>query len=235
MKPARNVVVLAPMPLELAAVTSAFGLHLGGEGLIVPWAGQVGESAMHAACPAYPGMGPARTRTATARLLEEGFPGGGKVDHVMIAGICGGLDPALPVGTVINPAVIVDHSSGLSYKHCPPGDAALQGANWLRPRRCRLTSNSNHSLFADGCLAVDMESAAVAEVCEPRGVPWSVYRCISDRHVDGLLDARVVALTNPDGTLDRRCQIERLPEGGTRRVMVRASSSWAVIARERHS
>jgi hypothetical protein len=26
------------------------------------------------------------------------------------------------------------------------------------------------------------------------------YRCIGDRHFDGLLDARVIALTNPDGS-----------------------------------
>ena len=37
-------------------------------------------------------------------------------------------------------------------------------------------------------------------MCEPRGCPWSVYRCIGDRYVDGILDERIVALTNPDGT-----------------------------------
>ena len=47
---------------------------------------------------------------------------------------------------------------------------------------------------------VDMESSAVAEVCESRGCPWSVYRCIGDRFFDGLLDERIVALTNPDGS-----------------------------------
>jgi hypothetical protein len=47
-----------------------------------------------------------------------------------------------------------------------------------------------------------MESAAVAEVCETRGCPWSVYRCISDRIFDGLLDEKLVAATNADGTGD---------------------------------
>jgi len=55
----------------------------------------------------------------------------------------------------------------------------------------------------EGCLGVDMESSAVAEVCEAHGCPWSVYRCIGDRSIDGLLDQRIVALTKPDGSGDR--------------------------------
>jgi nucleoside phosphorylase len=38
-----------------------------------------------------------------------------------------------------------------------------------------------------------METAAVAEVCEERGVPWSVVRAISDRASDGSVDAEVLA------------------------------------------
>src|SRR5262249_3286255 len=74
-------------------------------------------------------------------------------------------------------------------------------------------------LFADGCIAVDMESAAVAEVCEARGYPWSVYRCISDRIFDGLLDEKLVAATHPDASGDMAA-IKRMvaedPERGRR-------------------
>jgi hypothetical protein len=45
-----------------------------------------------------------------------------------------------------------------------------------------------------------MENSAVAEVCEAHGCPWSVYRCIGDRWFDGLLDQRVLSLSNPDGS-----------------------------------
>ena len=73
--------------------------------------------------------------------------------------------------------------------------------------------------LADGFLAVDMESAAVAEVCEARGCPWSIYRCIGDRYFDGLLDERVIAATNPDGS-GNMAEITRLiesdPEIGTK-------------------
>jgi nucleoside phosphorylase len=119
----------------------------------------------------------------------------------MIAGICGGLDPDLPVGTLICPETLVEHSTGLTYRHRPPGDMPLRG-KLVTTETVSFDVELSLRLFADGCLAVDMESSAVAEVCERRAVPWSVYRCISDRHFDGLLDARVVALTNPDGSGD---------------------------------
>jgi nucleoside phosphorylase len=117
----------------------------------------------------------------------------------MIAGICGGLDPDLPVGTLINPEILVEHSTGLSYRHRPPGDLPQRG-KLITTETVSLDVELSRRFFADGCLAVDMESSAVAEECEPRGVAWSVYRCIGDRYFDGLLDARLVALTNPDGS-----------------------------------
>ena len=56
---------------------------------------------------------------------------------------------------------------------------------------------------ARGCLGVDMENSAVAEVCEANGCPWLVYRCIGDRWFDGLLDQRILDVTNPDGSGDQ--------------------------------
>ena len=55
-------------------------------------------------------------------------------------------------------------------------------------------------LRADGVVALDMETAAVAKVCDDRGVPWSVVRAISDRAGDGTVDAEIVGLSHPDGT-----------------------------------
>src|SRR6202012_3010470 len=69
------------------------------------------------------GMGPATTRAALTKLLDSGAP----VDHVMIAGICGGLDADLEVGTLINPETVVDHTSGASFRHSPPGGVPTAG------------------------------------------------------------------------------------------------------------
>ena len=50
--------------------------------------------------------------------------------------------------------------------------------------------------------AVDMEAAGVAEVCEDAGVDWSVYRGISDRPDEHIVDQAVFALSKPDGSAD---------------------------------
>ncbi len=44
-----------------------------------------------------------------------------------------------------------------------------------------------------------METAAIAEICERRGIPWSVFRAISDRPSDNI-DEEVFRLSNQDGT-----------------------------------
>jgi adenosylhomocysteine nucleosidase len=194
----RHVVVLAPMPLEMHAIVTAFGLGRAGSAQDAPWTGRVGASDVTAV---HIGMGPPLTRAAIRRLLDADTPGHVPVDHMMIAGICGGLDPDLPVGTLINPDTLVLHATGARYRHTPPGDAPLAGT-LITTEEVTLDVGLSERFFAEGCLAVDMESAAVAEVCEPSGCPWSVYRCIGDRHFDGLLDPRLVALTNPDGSGD---------------------------------
>src|ERR1700722_278272 len=96
----RNVVILAPMPLEMNTIVTAFGLSPTGDHAGAPWAGRVGNSDVTAI---HIGMGPPLTRAATSRLFDPPRPGHVPVQHVMIAGICGGLDPDLPVGSLINP------------------------------------------------------------------------------------------------------------------------------------
>lgn len=72
-----------------------------------------------------------------------------------------------------------------------------------------LDHNQSRQFFEEGYLGVDMESSAVAETCEAHGCPWSVYRCIGDRYFDGLLDERILAATNQDGS-GNPAEIKRL-------------------------
>ncbi len=192
----RHVVVLAPMPLEMNAIVTAFGLQPTGDDTGAPWQGHLGRSAVTAI---HIGMGPALTREATARLFDTTLPDHVPVDHVMIAGICGGLDPDLAVGTLVNPEILLDYASGATYRHTPPGDA-LRTGKLVTTEEATLDHGLSRRFFEDGCLGVDMESSAVAEICEAHDCPWSVYRCIGDRYFDGLLDERIVAATNPDGS-----------------------------------
>jgi nucleoside phosphorylase len=178
------------------AITTAFGLNPTGDRHKDPWTGTVGDSDVTAI---HIGMGPPLTRVATSRLFEDTVPGQTPVDHVMIAGICGGLDPAVEVGTLLNPEIVVEATTGASYRHTPPGHAP-QAGKLITTEGVSLDLDLCKRFLADGCFGVDMESSAVAEVCEAHGCPWSVYRCIGDRPFDGLLDERLVALTNPDGS-----------------------------------
>jgi adenosylhomocysteine nucleosidase len=200
----RHVVVLAPMPLEMRAIVTAFGLSRTSDAKGTPWTGHVGDSHVTAI---HIGMGPPFTRAATSRLFD-GSTSGHVPDHVMIAGICGGLDPDLAVGSLINPEIVIEYSSGATYRHTPPGDAS-QGGKLITTEGVTLDNELSRRLFEEGCVGVDMESSAVAEICERRGCPWSVYRCIGDRWVDALLDPRIVALTNPDGS-GKTEEIDRL-------------------------
>ncbi len=196
--PTRHVAVLAPMPLEFEAIVTAFGLRPDDRrpGRHV---GRLGGSRVTCT---HIGMGPPATREALHRLLDETAPGFERIDHVMIAGICGGLDPAVPVGTLVNPEVVVDHRSGRTYRHTPPPGGAPVAGKLVTTEEVTLDPALSRRFFDDGCVAVDMETSAVAEVCEPRGQPWSVYRCIGDRIFDELLDERLLAMTRPDGSGD---------------------------------
>lgn len=201
------MLVLAPMPLEMHAIVKAFGVQPTTADELDPWRGQVGGSDVKVV---HIGMGPPLTRAALERLFDESAHGGDPIDHVMNAGICGGLDPGLDVGTLINPGIIVDNTSGAEFRHQPPIDDPLAG-KLMTMEAATLNTERSRRFFADGFLAVDMESAAVAEVCEARGCAWSIYRCIGDRYFDGLLDERVIAATNQDGS-GNMAEIARLIE-----------------------
>jgi adenosylhomocysteine nucleosidase len=51
-------------------------------------------------------------------------------------------------------------------------------------------------------IALDMETAVIAEICQRRNIPWSVFRAVSDRATDVILDDEVLHLVNRDGTFN---------------------------------
>ena len=144
------------------------------------------------------GMGPAQGADAAIRALE-GAPGG--LDHVMVVGIAGGLDPDLPVGSLFVPARVRLHPDGPEYATHPlPGrkaDGGLMTTDGLFDDEAVW-----RPILEQGFGAVDMEAAGVAQVCEDAGVSWSVYRGISDRPDERIVDQDVFALSKPDGTAD---------------------------------
>ena len=142
------------------------------------------------------GMGPAVARQATERVLALG-----PFDHVMVVGIAGGLDPALPVGSLMVPSRVRLYPDGPLYATHPLPSRTAEGG--------LMTTDGLFSdeavwrpILESGFGAVDMEAAGVAEACDRAGIAWSVYRGISDRPDENLIDQAVFALSKPDGSAD---------------------------------
>ena len=144
------------------------------------------------------GMGPARASAGVEALMGERRP-----DAVVVAGICGALEDRMAIGTVVTPAAVVDGATGREYH--PTLLAGLRGAGVLWTSAELITAPAELAALVErGVVAVDMETAAIAAVCEAHGIPWSVVRAVSDRAPDGTVDDEVFTMSRPDGTPDPR-------------------------------
>ena len=185
----RRIGVLAPMPSELKPFAKAVGLTARPDDRRLR-EGRIGDTPVVATLS---GMGTAGAAEAAARLLDAG------AEHVVVIGIAGGLVASVPIGEVLVPEVVIDGDDGGEYRPVPLGNSTPAGrlctSNTFTTDPVRIAA-----LVADGVVAVDMETAAVGRVCETRGVPWSVFRSISDKPSDGMVDESLFALANPDGS-----------------------------------
>jgi len=123
------------------------------------------------------------------------------IDHVMVVGVAGGLDPVLQIGELLVPSLVRLHPDGPTYRSHPLPSRTASGGIVTTDG---LLSDEDvwRPLAASGFGGVDMEAAAVAEVCERAGIDWSVYRGISDRAEERIADREVLALSKPDGSAD---------------------------------
>jgi nucleoside phosphorylase len=143
------------------------------------------------------GMGTQLATEGIERLLEVM-----DVDHVVVVGITGAVDDEIPIGTMILPEVVVLSASGAEFRPTRIGDVEHEGR--------MLTGDvllTDLDVIAEwrtaGVVSLDMETAATAAACEARGIPWSVFRSISDRATDGSVTEEVFRLSNMDGTPNR--------------------------------
>jgi len=181
------------MKPELKAIVKSFDLRPTPHDPVFSHAGTAGSWGVAALVT---GMGPALAREATRKALATG-----PFDHVMVIGIAGGLDPDLPVGSLMVPGRVQLYPEGPEF-HAHP----------IPPRVADGSLMTTDGLFDDddvwgpilerGFGAVDMEAAGVAEVCEEAGIDWSIYRGISDRPDEHIVDQAVFSLSKPDGSGD---------------------------------
>jgi adenosylhomocysteine nucleosidase len=185
-----RVGMLAPMRIELQPIIDQLQLEADGDD--TRYRGRAGDVEVVALLT---NIGMAAGADAARRVLDH------EVDWVMVVGVAGGVDHRISIGDVLVPETVVDRATGVSYRPHPAGDITPRGiiscGDDLITDPARIAQ-----MEADGIVAVEMESAAVAPVCEEAGVPWSVFRGISDFADGGLVDAELFAMTRPDGSAD---------------------------------
>lgn len=185
-----RVAIIAPMKSELRPIVKMLGLtEVGEQGGIPIYAGSAGDVDVDATGT---GVGPLRAEAATERLLDST-----SVDRVIVSGIAGGLAPASRVGDLVVPEAVVDSSTGERFRATPSGDISLEGV--IRTgggEEYGFDDADVERIVAEGFTALDMETAAVARVCERRGIPWLAFRVVSDMAGDASLGPEVMGLVD---------------------------------------
>ena len=162
--------------------------------------------ARHLGLPAVPGATFPHFSAGALELAAVGLRGARlsaraaawRVPEVVIsAGVCGALDPALSVGALVVPTIVL----------------GPDGARWPAAAVPRLTASGALLTVGDvvesaaqkarlwmetGALAVDMESAAILAWARERGVAGAVVRAVSDDAERGI-PASLAAAVGEDG------------------------------------
>jgi adenosylhomocysteine nucleosidase len=157
------------------------------------------------------GIGQAAAGAAAHALLDAG------ASALMTFGLAGGLDPALKCGSVVLPGELIA-PGGMRLVACRSWRERVAAA--IRPLRGVSEGDLLTSLLAidtpadkaaafraTGAVAVDMESAAVAQVAADHDVPFIAVRVIVDTAADSLPHAVV------DASRAGRVQVGRLLAG----------------------
>jgi adenosylhomocysteine nucleosidase len=130
------------------------------------------------------GVGAGRARVAAARLLREG------ATALVSWGYAGALDPGLRAGTLLLPEAITTEGGQLLSTDAAWRDQVLRllggrlpvhSGMLLQAERLIRTPDEKRVLYQRvGAVAVDMESAALAESAQRAAVPFLALRAVSD-------------------------------------------------------
>jgi adenosylhomocysteine nucleosidase len=188
------------------------------------------------------GIGCAAAAAGAQRLVGSGAAG------LVSFGLAGGLDPALPAGTIFLPSEIAAQDGALlstdatwraRVRAALNGRAPIDAGRLVTTRHPVAVVAEKAALFqASGARAVDMESFGVAEVARSCGVPFIAVRVIVDAAEETLPQA-VIAATDAAGhtsLLQLLGQLARRPRELRSLVRLahgyhRANRSLAAVAR----
>jgi adenosylhomocysteine nucleosidase len=193
MPTAERLLIFAPMPSEMRPVVKLLGLERTGEqGKLPVYRGRCGDAEVVLTGT---GIGPALADAAASRMLADAT-----FDRVIVCGIAGGLASASLVGDLVVPEEVYDSASGERYRSTPIEGVTPKGV-------IRMGGNDDYDLsdadvarlVAEGVTALDMETAAIARVCDRHNTPWIAFRVISDMAGDAALSSDVLSLVDEFG------------------------------------
>lgn len=214
---------ICAMPMELRPLTRRLGLQKTDIGGVNVRSGVLGD---HTVVAIATGMGTILASQSTERLLEAVTPG-----RVLVFGITGAVDDEIPIGAIVHPELVVDSETGREHRPEQLGDEAAHGVMWTT--NVITPPEELPALRARGVICLDMETAAIAECCARREIPWSVHRAISDRATDGTLDDEVFHLSNQDGTPNPRAVARYLVRHPQRIPQMATLAKGAKLATQR--
>ena len=231
--PTLRVAILAPMRIELQPLRTSLGLARSGERPEFLW-GSAGRAEVVASLT---GIGMRAGAQSATHIIDATSP-----DHLIVVGIAGGIGESVAIGDLIVPNLVLNRDTGETSRPIPVGEQTQRGT--LASSNALLESPKEAERLAElGVVAIDMETAAIAAVCELRSCPWSVFRAVSDRADDGTTGAAVLALADSDGNPNlaavarfvlkrphRIPQLVRLGRGA--RAATRAAARAAIAAIE---
>lgn len=139
------------------------------------------------------GIGPRAATHAVEKVLDS-IP----LHHLVVVGIAGGIGPSVNIGDLVVPELVIDLATGAEYRPSVMGDTEARGT-LVTSNKVIVDRAEAARLERQGAIAVDMETAAIAAICESRACTWSVFRAISDRAGDGSIDPALLGLAGPDG------------------------------------
>ena len=131
-----------------------------------------------------------------ARLADRA-PAWRAPDLVVSAGVCGALAPALAVGALVVPTVVLG-PTGERWPAAALPRLAADGALLTVGDVVESAAQKARLWMETGALAVDMESAAIMAWARERNVPAAVVRGVSDDAERGI-PAALAAAVGDDG------------------------------------
>ena len=162
-------------------------------------------------------------------------------DLVISAGVCGALAPALSVGALVVPTVVLGPDGG-RWSTTSVAGLAADGALLTVGDVVESAAQKARLWMETGALAVDMESAPILAWARERGTPAAVVRAVADdaeRGIPAALaaavrdDGRVRPLRAVSAALARATALGDLLElrAGTEAALKTAAAALATMAR----